>query len=354
MLSNRLALPGRYGDLNRRFDQGMQTKSWLAALTRWPGIVFLLWCLSGCGNSSYLTAFISDYQGSHFDEGVWSPDSRWFAAATYDDTTNLGNVYLYAADGTLEKILKLDCYDPGLSLLSWLPDGRISCIVEDHGPPGIVGVDHLQMVEVNKQGQPGKRTVFSLPIELGALISSFQWNPRHLWLALIAATSPGSVSYSLYLSDAQGHALLQPIPVGTADTTMAWSPDGKLLALTQENGDITLLSVQQEANGKLTLTQTRSLQAGTSNQDTLTWSPSGKWLVCRHGTYTGEDYLFLLAADGSGKTVKLTSSNNDGQLANPNWSPDGKQLIVEHVDLAGGELLSLNIEQLLKEKHIQP
>jgi Tol biopolymer transport system component len=135
---------------------------------------------------------------------------------------------------------------------------------------------------------------------------------------------------------------------------MAWSPDGKLLALTQENGDITLLSVRQEANGKLTLTQTRNLQAGTSNQDTLTWSPSGKWLVCRHATYTGEDYLFLLAADGSGKTVKLTSSNTDGQLADPNWSPNGKQLIVGHVDLAGGELLSLNIEQLLKDKHIQP
>lgn len=331
----------------------MQTKSWLAALTRLSGIVFLLWSLSGCGNSSYLTAFISDYHGDHFDEGVWSPDSRWFAAATFDGT-DLGNVYLFATDGTLLNILKLDCDDPGLGLLSWLPDGRISCIVEDHGPPGMLGGNHVQMVEVNKQGQAGKRTVFSLPIEPGTLITSFQWNPRHLWLALIADTSPGSVSFSLYLSDAQGRALLQPISVGTSDTTMAWSPDGKLLALTQENGDITLLSVHQEANGKLTLTQTRSLQAGTSNMDTLTWSPSGRWLVCRHGTYTGEDYLFLLAADGSGKTVKLTSSNNDGQLANPNWSPNGKQLIVEHVDMVGGELLSLNIEQLLKEKHIQP
>ena len=52
-----------------KIDQGMQTKSWLAALTRLSGIIFLLWCLNGCGNSSYLTAFISDYHGDHFDEG---------------------------------------------------------------------------------------------------------------------------------------------------------------------------------------------------------------------------------------------------------------------------------------------
>lgn len=50
----------------------------------------------------------------------------------------------------------------------------------------------------------------------------------------------------------------------------------------------------------------------------------------------------------------LTPSSHDGQLANPNWSPNGKQLIVKHVDLASGELLSLNMEQLLTEKHIQP
>jgi hypothetical protein len=151
----------------------MQTKSWLAVLTRWPGIVFLLWCLSGCGNSSYLTAFISDYQGFHFDEGVWSPDSRWFAAGTFDDTTNFGNVYLYSAGGTLLNTLKLDCDAPGLGLLSWLPDGRISCIVEDHSPPEMLGGNHLQLVEVNKQGQAGNRTVFSLPIEPGTLNQLF-------------------------------------------------------------------------------------------------------------------------------------------------------------------------------------
>jgi WD40 repeat protein len=324
----------------------MQTKGLGARLL--AGMVatcFLLFYLSGCENSPYLTTFISDHNGFHFDTGRWSPDSRWFAAGTYDASDD--NIYLYSADGNLVNTLNLACYDPGLGLLSWLPDGRMSCIGTDY-------VNDLLIVELNKQGEPEKQTAIPLPSEPSAGITSFQWNPRHLWLALIADTTPGSGSQSLYLSDAQGHALLQPMAVGTTDTTMAWSPNGTLLALTQPNGDIKLLTLREEAPGKLMLTQTRLLKAGTSNDDTLTWSPSGKWLVCRHGTYTGEDYLFLLAADGSGKTVKLTSSYHDGQLANPNWSPNGKQLIVATVDPTGGELLSLNMDQLLKDKHIQP
>jgi Tol biopolymer transport system component len=325
----------------------MQTKGWLASLIRWAGICFLLWYLSGCGNSSYLTAFISDYHGFHFDEGVWSPDSRWFAAGTYDDTTNNGsNVYVYSADGKLVNLLNLACYDPGLGFLSWLPDGRISCIEDDNA-------NVMLIVELNKQGQPGKQTTVPLPGEPAAPISTFQWNPRHQWLALVTTTTSASRTESLFFSDAQGYPLLQPITIGIGDFTMAWSPDGKLLALTQPNGDIMLLTVQEKVNGKLILTKMSHLKAGTSREDTLTWSPSGKWLVCRHGTYTGEDYLFLLAADGSRKTVKLTSSYQDGQLANPNWSPDGKQLIVATVDPSGSELLSFNIEQLLRDKHIQ-
>jgi hypothetical protein len=86
------------------------------------------------------------------------------------------------------------------------------------------------------------------------------------------------------------------------------------------------------------------------------WSPSGLGLICRHSSYESEDYLFLLAADGSGKQVKLTSSITDGQLDFPAWSPDGKQLIVSRV--SDGELMSLNITEVLKmlllSSHITP
>jgi Tol biopolymer transport system component len=62
--------------------------------------------------------------------------------------------------------------------------------------------------------------------------------------------------------------------------------------------------------------------------------------------------LFLLAADGSGKPVKVTSSTTDGQVVAVAWSPDGKQLIVARA--SDGVLMSLDIAKLLKAKGVKP
>jgi Tol biopolymer transport system component len=139
--------------------------------------------------------------------------------------------------------------------------------------------------------------------------------------------------------------------------TLAWSHDGKTLALvlndnTNGNGDIKLLHLQPMPTGALTVTNTQQLVAGTASGENVEWSSSDRWLVCHYGSYESEDYLFLLAADGSGKRVKLTSSKTDGQLGYPSWSPDGKQLIVTRA--SDGALLSLDITALLKEKRVEP
>ena len=330
----------------------MRTKKWVTALARWAGMLCLLWLLDGCGSPSYLTPFISDYQGFHFDEGMWSPDSRWFAAGTYDDTTsNGGNIYVFTASGHLATILHADCHNPGLSKLSWLPDGRLSCIADKAQPL-------LDLFTLDQTEHLKTKTVIAAPFQPEALVLAMQWNPREPWLATIANSQVGSSHMpTLYLSDLAGHQLSAPMLVN-ADT-LGWSRDGRTLALVELNeetgdGDIELLSIQPTAAGTLTITSTRQLTAGTPSDETVAWSPSDRWLLCRHGSYESEDYLFLLATDGSGKTVKLTSSFETGQLADPVWSPNGKQVIVEHVDLAGGELVSLNMEQLLAEKHIQP
>lgn len=294
--------------------------------------------LTSSSSSGSLTPFSHDTD--RYDGHAWSPSGRWLASESSDAT----QITLFSADGQLVKELRFGCdLGNGVEDFSWLSDGRISCFTGNEPPL-------LSITELNQKGQVAKSTTINVPINAGTLVYALQWNPRHFWLATIADKKPGERVRTLYISDLLGQSLISPMSVNASE--LAWSPDGNLLALMEQNGDVVLLKVQQTAMGRLLLTKTQQLSVGTAAYENVEWSPSGHWLVCRHGSYESEDYLFLLATDGSGKQVKLTSSMTDGQLNFPAWSPDGKQLIVSRV--SDGALLSLDIATLLKEKGVKP
>jgi Tol biopolymer transport system component len=316
----------------------MPGKSSCARLLIGLGLCLLLLISSSCAASGNLSQFSQD--GHQYDGGKWSPDGHWFAASIFPTNT----IQLFSSTGQDIRTFPSGCDFSGLSLLfAWLPDGRLSCFASNEPP-------YLQIITLDAKGNQRSSTQIAVSIPFGLLIYSMEWNPHHFWLATVAESAPGSGISMLYLSNLEGQSLLSPLPVNGDE--VSWSPDGTTLAVVQENGDIVLWKVQQHATGKLQVTKWRILRAGTPADENVAWSPSGRWLVCRHGTYQGEDYLFLLATDGSGKQVKLTSSNSDGQLDYPAWSPDGKQLIVSRV--SDSVLLSLNIAQLLKDKGVKP
>ncbi len=304
--------------------------------------LFLVIC-TGCnvvnGTSGYLSTFASGTP--RFDGSTWSPDGTWLAV----EGSDTGHFTLLSKNGQLVNTLNLGC-DLGMGDkdLAWLPDGRLSCFIGNEPPLlGLFTLDH--------NGQVKGRTTITVPIEPGMIVFAIQWNPHHDWLATLVEHEHGAANINrLYLTDLQGHQLMKPILVDSVQ--LSWSPDGTTLAIVQSNGEIVLWKVQQQASGTLSLIRLRQLAAGTTANEHVEWSPSGRWLVCRHGTYESEDYLFLLAADGSGKQVKLTSSSTDGQLAFPAWSPDGTQLIVTRA--SDGALLSLDVVTLLKEKGVAP
>jgi Tol biopolymer transport system component len=294
-------------------------------------------CLSSSSGS--LTPFSSD--GNGYNAGAWSPDGHWLAVEGSDAMV----IALFSATGQSVNYLHLGCeLGAGEEDFAWLPDGRISCY-----RAGSASVLHL--FTLNRSGQSIHENTIPVPVALNAFIYGLQWNPRHFWLATLADSTPGTTTPTLYVSDLAGHRLLAPLALDGAQE-MTWSPDGSTLAVVEQSGDVVLLTLQQEVTGKLAVTRTRTLAVDTASDERVLWYPSGRWLLCRHGTYTGEDYLFLLATDGSGKQVKLTSSTTDGQLVAVAWSPDGKQLIVARA--SDGVLMSLDIAKLLKAKGVKP
>ena len=297
------------------------------------------WSSSTSGN---LTTFRND--GNIYNGGKWSPDGHWFAASIFPGHT----IQFFSPDGQVKSTWQSGCNLGGLDTnFSWVADGRLSCFIANEPPLP-------KLVELDQGGHVKKSTQITVPIPSTPIVFDFAWNPHHYWLATITSGQSGDSSALLYVSDLAGHRLIQPMRIDGLDETMTWSPDGTTLAITQQSGEVLLLTMQQTVPGKLAIVKTRRLAVGTPADENVAWSPSGHWLVCRHRTYEGEDYLFLVAIDGSGKQVKLTSSTTDGQLGFPAWSPDGKQLIVSRISPADSVLLSLDIATLLKQKGVKP
>ena len=281
---------------------------------------------------------------NNHDGSAWSPDGRWLASPIF----NSKSIELFSFTGQVVNRVQTKCDLLGLIQdFAWLPDGRMSCFVSDGST-----FSFLALIGLDQQGHIKQTTQITIPLTPATSVHALQWSPHHFWLAVLADKVAGEDSPTLYLTDVYGHLLMSPLPMNA--NQLAWSPDGTMLAVTEPTGDVVLFTVHQTASGTLAVKLLRRLVAGASDIGNVIWSPSGHWLLCRHASYKSEDYLFLLAADGSGKQVKLTSSISDGQLDFPAWSPNGKQLIVAQIAPAGNTLVSLDIATLLKNKGVTP
>ena len=267
-------------------------------------------------------ATLSDYQGAV--KGLaWSPDSSLLAS--FDDGDDY-TIYLSTADGATTQILTGHAglphslaFSPDGTLLAsgalsdnariWASDGTPRASVESQGtvlwsPDGtMLATDAgLDSGIIRLWDLTGKALANLPPMpETSVLVSSVAWSPDGRTVAV------GTNAFDVRLYRTDGTLVRKLTSFKDFVSTVAYSPDGRTLAAGSFDGVVRLY----RADGSMIAT----LPHGNSI-DALAWSPDSRTLATR------ADGVSLFKPDGT-RIAKF-----DEQTDTPAWSPDGATLAV--------------------------
>ena len=173
----------------------------------------------------------------------------------------------------------------------------------------------------NRDGNP---EIYLLNLESGTPVRLTQNNAND-WLpdwspdgTTITFTSYRTGSYDLWAMRADGSGQSPLVATGSWDDYPRWAPDGQRLSLstTAETQGVPNSEIfVRRPNGSL-----QQVTQSTAEDQWADWSPDGR-IVYTEGYKDSSDWdIYIMNADGSGRTPWLDDGNCDVQ---PTWSPDG-------------------------------
>jgi len=173
----------------------------------------------------------------------------------------------------------------------------------------------------NRDGNP---EIYLLDLEGGNPVRLTQNNAND-WLpdwspdgTSIVFTSHRTGSYDLWTMRANGSGQTSLVATGSWDDYPRWAPDGQRISLstTAETQGVPNSEIfVRRPNGSL-----QQVTYSTAEDQWADWSPDGR-IVFTEGYKDSSDWdIYVVNADGSGRTAWLDNANCDVQ---PTWSPDG-------------------------------
>jgi Tol biopolymer transport system component/uncharacterized RDD family membrane protein YckC len=234
----------------------------------------------------------------------WSPDGRKIAFTRGTPSGPPYEVFVMNADGSGQRNLTNNpASDVGSS---WSPDGRK--IAFTRGPGTLDAPSDIFVM--NADGSDQRNLTKDSPGEAFGP----EWSPDG---TRIAYTRGASATYryepekipEIFVMNADGSGKTNLTNNPAPDRGPAWSPDGRKIAFDRELDEVDDIVVMN-ADGS---DQTNLTKTSDAAEQSPTWSPDGTRIAFSRRTDDDEYEVFVMSADGSGKT-KLTNNAVDDYI----------------------------------------
>jgi Tol biopolymer transport system component len=221
-------------------------------------------------------------------------------------------VFIAEADGSEVRRVVPDVADQHFGP-AWSPDGdelvfsgRNSDSVDVYLVAAATGERRVLSLR-GRWASPRRGRVFSYLLEP-------TWDPDGRQIAFSDSWTPVSSTIRIAsLATRRLRTLTRPRP-GSSDSSPAWSPHGRTIALVRQRPGAAPAIMLVGAHGR----GLRRLAPGVAPS----WSPDGRRLVFAWG-----DAIFRIDVDGSSRVCLARGLNARGADLQPRWSPDGRKIL---------------------------
>lgn len=287
-----------------------------------------IWMIPGGGGEAIpMTA-----EGSSASSPRWSPDGKYLS---FTAARNGGKTQVWVLDRRGGEARQLTEVVQGVSGYTWSPDGKkLLLSIKDPKPEDL------------EKDKPKKEK----PVPW--VIDRLQFKRDNVGYLDSRRTH-------LYVFDIEGKSLVQITSGDYDESQAAWSPDGKRVAFVSNrtdnpdgngNTDIWIVAADNPDKGKTLLQVTTNPGADTSPA----WSPDGRWLSYTTSTqpeifWYATSHLALIRPEGG--DTRILTKNLDRNVSSPRFASDGESIYFLLEDSAEQHLARIDLK---REKITRP